>query len=807
MIYDREDAVLQSGGPWDCDLGQGSIPAVPTGTDRVLALKGRAADGSIVFLGRKEGIAVTSGRDNDAGIVDCYPFVPEINAPTDGSVFEPGAMGLAWSAVAGAAEYRLIVSENSDLSHPIIDEITIDPNYWPTQLSDKKAYFWRVFAIDMDGDSGSGSQARTFVGVNACLAKLQSPTDQAVVDTNTIVFQWEAHTEADAYTLVVSENEDLSHPVIQATSTATSHTPSGLSNDKNYFWRVTAVDASQDTEISSAVWSFYGQGAFIPGLQSPLDQSVVDTETVSCQWQAVPGAANYRVIISENDDLSEPIIDEVTAVADYSPATAFEQGQLYWQVSAINSHGYMGTGSETWSFFNQQRFVPGQKTPEHGSVLEAGAIVFEWYPVGGAAAYRIIVSKNSDLSQPDIDDTTSELSHTPVGLSNAHTYYWKVFAIDAHGSPGVGSTLWSFDAHDWASLAAGGDHSLAIKPGGTLWAWGASADGQLGIGDISYDQYSPQMVGQSDDWASVAAGDRHTLALKNNGELWAWGNNDWGQLGLDDTTTRDLPTRVGLDTDWTHVAAGDDFSLALKFSGELWVWGKNESNQLGLGHSDARHTPTKIEAFSNWISVATGQNHVLALRSSGELWAWGNNDHGQLGVGDTNLSHEMRQVGSGTGWAAIAAGNQHSLALNRYGELWVWGLNTYRQLGTLEDYDQHSPVQLIESIPDHISQTYWIGMAAGGAHTLALKTGGSLYTWGSSLYGQLGTDRYGTVYPAPWPTLNSTPWTAIGAGSDHSMALNAHGQLWSWGRNNHGQLGIITPGDKSNPTLVAPGEE
>ena len=139
-------------------------------------------------------------------------------------------------------------------------------------------------------------------------------------------------------------------------------------------------------------------------------------------------------------------------------------------------------------------------------------------------------------------------------------------------------------------------------------------------------------------FVSVATGARHTLALKRDGSLWAWGGNYCGQLGLGDDEGRDGPTRIGGDSDWAAVATGSERSLALKRDGSLWAWGADYDGQLGLDGGKDRNRPTRIGGDSDWAALATGFDHTLALKRDNSLWAWGSNGYGQLGLGDAALS-------------------------------------------------------------------------------------------------------------------------------------------------------------------------
>jgi hypothetical protein len=161
-VYDSSDAFLIAGGPWDCDDGTGTIKAVPAGSNRTVVILAKNSEGGVVFRGHRSQIQIHADSDNDAGIIDCYTFAPDLRAPADGAIVNAGTMGLAWHALTGATEYRIFVFENNDLDTPIIDRTTKGTNFTPTGLSDDQSYFWQIAAYDSLGNQGIGSQVRSF---------------------------------------------------------------------------------------------------------------------------------------------------------------------------------------------------------------------------------------------------------------------------------------------------------------------------------------------------------------------------------------------------------------------------------------------------------------------------------------------------------------------------------------------------------------------------------------------------------------------------------------------------------------------
>jgi alpha-tubulin suppressor-like RCC1 family protein len=357
---------------------------------------------------------------------------------------------------------------------------------------------------------------------------------------------------------------------------------------------------------------------------------------------------------------------------------------------------------------------------------------------------------------------------------------------------------------EWAAVACGTYNTLAIKQDGALWAWGLNDYGQLGQGTIDGRAHpAPAQVGHAHDWMAVSCGYGDSFAAKKDGTLWAWGSNwDVGGLGLGSTDSwldwldRWSPTRVGNARDWAAVSYGYFHGLALKKDGSLWSWGINTYGQVGGGDTLV-WVPTKVGHGRDWAAAASGGDFSLALKRDGTLWAFGLNVFGNLGLGDTATRRSPTQVGSASDWAAVSAGINYSLALKRDGSLWAWGGNSFGELGLGDTTERHSPTQ-VGSARD------WASIASLGHHSLALKKDGTLWAWGENSYGELGlggtADRHS-------PTLvgSAHDWAAIAHGAAdyyHTLALKKDGTLWAWGFNRFGQLGLGDTTDRHVPTQV-----
>lgn len=260
----------------------------------------------------------------------------------------------------------------------------------------------------------------------------------------------------------------------------------------------------------------------------------------------------------------------------------------------------------------------------------------------------------------------------------------------------MGVVIMSVISAQAVGIAAGDAHAFKICNNGTVWAWGDNGSGQLGIGTTA-DTNLPTQVSGFTDISDMAGGGSHSLALKNDGIVWAWGDNGNGQLGNGTTTSTNLPVQVIGLSEISAIAGGggaNGFSLALKNDGTVWAWGNNGNGQLGIGTTTSTNRPTQVSSLSGMTAVACGSQHSLALKDDGTVWAWGCNNYGQLGNGTTTSTNLPTLVNGITNAIAVAAGDRHSMAILSDGTIVSWGDNNRGQLGHSLMYYQIVPLAI-----------------------------------------------------------------------------------------------------------------
>jgi hypothetical protein len=337
---------------------------------------------------------------------------------------------------------------------------------------------------------------------------------------------------------------------------------------------------------------------------------------------------------------------------------------------------------------------------------------------------------------------------------------------------------------NWQQVSVGGTYETAIKTDGTLWLWGSNGGSQLGDNTFANKSSPVQTVSGGTNWKQVSAGSNNTSAIKTDGTLWIWGNNAQGQLGDNTVTVRSSPIQtIAGGNNWKQVALAKraDTSTAIKIDGTLWLWGDGRTGELGNNNIIKVSSPIQtVSGGTNWKQVDCGTNYTAAIKTDGTLWLWGKNSYGQLGNNSTtNVSSPVQTVSGGTNWKQVVCGESFTASIKTDGTLWLWGRNwipigffpvvstIIGAIGTnVQIFNYSSPVQTVSG------GTNWKLVTCGNYSTAAIKTDGTLWTWGANFFGQLGDNTSDNTRSSPIQTAaGGTNWKQVSGGGRQAGAI------------------------------------
>ena len=353
---------------------------------------------------------------------------------------------------------------------------------------------------------------------------------------------------------------------------------------------------------------------------------------------------------------------------------------------------------------------------------------------------------------------------------------------------------------------------------GNLWSWGLNDNGQLGE-DTTTTKCTPvTTLAGGTNWKQVACGNTHTAAIKTDGTLWTWGRNIAGALGnnaFGGSTCTPVTTFAG-GTNWKQVACGSNHTAAIKTDGTLWAWGGGGTYvPVGNNLQFSVYTPvTTFAGGTNWKQVACRDSHTAAIKTDGTLWTWGSNAFAQLGDNTIiSRSTPVTTFAGGNDWKQVACGGSHTAAIKTDGTLWTWGLNGIPGLIGVGALGDNTIISRSTPVTTFAGGNDWKQVAGGNAHTAAIKTDGTLWTWGLNdltafvpgAFGQLG-DNTAITRSIPVTTFaGGTNWKQVAGGGYFTSAIKTDGTLWTWGQNSNGQLGDNTTIGRCTPVTTFAG--
>lgn len=645
------------------------------------------------------------------------------------------------------------------------------------------------------------------------------PTNLAVsnITSNSCRLTWNAPTPAaSSYDIYLSTNNTAPVATTNATYTSNTNLLAYISilpaSTTHYYWVRSNCNGTRSAWVSGgsfstiaalscngATFGLYPNATFTPACTGNTEQIVTNA------WAGE--YTNVNILSDKQYTFTSSVATDFITITNNTGTTVLASGvtPLVWNSNTTSGviryyfHTNANCGDQNTARIRSikcQNATSCNPPTQFGSeVLSSTSAVIGWIPSTSAPNGGYLYVYNTSPIIGGMDGSTFSSNADLTDLLPNTTYYWWVASncVTSQSEWAYGGSFTTPAAASacWQTVSAGYTHSIGIKTDGTLWAWGDNGYGQLGDGTTA-SKNTPTQIGSANNWESISASGGFTVAIKTDGTLWAWGNNTFGQLGDGTTTNRTTPTRIGTATNWSSVATGEGFALAIKENGTLWSWGYNNLGQLGDGTTTNKIVPTQVGTATNWQSVAAGSGFSLAIKSNGTLWAWGSNLYGQLGNGTTTNLSVPTQIGSENDWANVAAGYYHSVGRKSNGILMTWGNNVYGQLGDGTYTNQSTPVAVYDQVQS---------IDAGWNYTVGTTTFGNMLRTGQNVYGQLGD---GTIENRNWVSLtNSNNHLQISAGAFHTLSLHTDGSLKVCGLNGQGRLGDGTTIDRISLTPIA----
>ena len=499
--------------------------------------------------------------------------------------------------------------------------------------------------------------------------------------------------------------------------------------------------------------------------------------------------------VQVDDSNGDPLAGVVAISAANRHTVYLKSDGTVWSVGK-NNYGQLGDGTTTNSS------VPVQVLKTDGSGLNE----------------VVEISANNEHSVYLTSDGTAwsagRNNYGKLGDGSATNSDNPVQVMDANG----------IEMSGIVGISTGNNHSVFLKSDGTTWAVGANSFNQLGDGS-SVNRTAPVQVVHANgsglkNVTGVSTIGWHTVYSRSDGTVWATGHNNSGQLGDGTTSKLTTPAEVvntegnGLK-DVVDLSAGHSSTAYLKEDGTVWAFGANTYGQLGDGTTTDRSTPVQVmdvngSEFSGVIDISRGAFHTVYIKEDSTVWAVGRNNTGQLGDGSTSSKDNPIQVtdtnGIGlSGVVSISTNKYHSVYLKNDGTVWATGPHGYGRLGNGETSGTSlNPVQVIDADGNGLSNV--VGISAGLDYTMYVKSDRTAWASGRNNYGQLGdgtnTDRNSSIQVMDANGSAFTGVVGVSAAYYHTLFLKIDGTVWATGHNGYGRLGDGTVSDSNVPVQV-----
>ena len=653
----------------------------------------------------------------------------------------------------------------------------------------------------LDGRPVSTSDAATPARVTIDPKAPGAPTNITVTDEDgaaRITFEppWSGGSPILHYEIQLEE--DGPYETVSASDTNPTFTLTNLDNGTTYQARLRATNAAGTGPASAPFPLAPFTTPDAPEAVSVTDEDGAARITFEPPWNGGSPILHYEIQLEEDGPY------ETVSASDTNPTftlTNLDNGTTY--EARLRATNVAGTGPASDPFPLAPFTTPDapenlSATPTPDSVTVTFAPGFD-----GGRAVTGFERKLNDGSWVALDPVVESGSFTVDGLAQCTEY---TLSVRARNDAGVGPTA-SVNAKTtgtqptrFTKVEAGFYHALALDNCGTLWSWGYNGEGQLGFATGGASVDTPSSV-DAPAFTTLAVGNQFSVALDADGFLWTWGSDELGQLGNGDASgvSVAVPTLI-MDHAFSAVDAGLNFAVALDTEGHLFTWGNDSQGQLGNGSASADVTaPTRIADGMTFKAIAAGSYHVLAVETDGTLWTWGRNSFGEVGNGTEQKVTAPVSI-TGDTYVSVVAGSFHSLALRDDGTWFGWGQGYYGQLGNGGSGSGNFRL----TTPQELSWGPFEMVTAGKYASLALDAEGGLWTWGRDDNEQLGNGD-GTADVLNPTKITGVTFEQVSAGSEFAAALTSEGELWTWGHDGNGQLGngSTSTADVKVPTRIS----
>ncbi len=724
----------------------------------------------------------TSLEDSlNINVINSPPVTP---ANISVNVLSSSSVAVNWPSSSTASNYQVATTANGQTQ--IYD---VGNSTWFTHsgLIPNTSYTYKVRAVNAVGSSGYSTTKSVYTFAN-------SPNNGTIIDVSSdnVQASWSANgnpTDTE-YALAAFDSSDVLISMNDWT-TSVSDTIYGLVYSSDYKIKVKARNADENETDWYVIGDITTTVPGAPAIPNNLSVSAVSPSEVSVVWSSANAADGYILEFSEGGGQPQPI--DVGRALSFSHTGLKPNTNYTYRIQSYNSFASSNFTSPVTK--NTYAAIPTTGVIDN---VTSTSIKASWNANGNpSGTYFSLAAFNQNNSLVKQNPWTTTTQDTITGLEASTTYIIKAKAKNTESVEtswlDIGSiTTLPTTISGIIAMDGGQYHSIALKSDGTVWAWGLNNCGQLGDG-TTVNKKTPVQVSGLTDVKAIASGVYFNLALKNDGTVWAWGDNG-GQLGDGTTTERTVPVQVIGLTDVKAISAKRLHSLALKNDGTVWAWGDNSAGQLGDGTTTDKTVPVQVIGLTDVKAIAAGSYHNIILKNDGTVWAWGRNSNGQLGDGTTTTRITPIQIASLTNVKSIAVGSEHNLVLKDDGTVWAWGGNYDGEVGNSSKTDQKSPVKL-STLSDVKA------ISAGLYFSFALKNDGTFWTWGDNDYGQLGLGSTGDKN-APTKATSFTGLKFLAGGAFHGLGIKNNDTAWAWGYNNNGQLGDGTATNHTTPIAV-----